>query len=204
MSAPRVLLSRWCLERSVPRFLFASSMTVYGHGNREPVPENAPCVPISYYGASKLACENYLRLAAQEGLSVTCMRFYNVYGRGQNIGNIYQGMVSIYLAYLLKRVTVPVTGSLDRYRDFVHVDDVVDVLMRALDTAAAAVRRFQHRHRNQNDRARAVGQACRRHGVAARSSDRRVRRISERRFRFGRRYSPRIGAARLEAARSAR
>jgi UDP-glucose 4-epimerase len=60
------------------------------------------------------------------------MRFYNVYGRGQNIGNIYQGMVSIYLAYLLKRATVPVTGSLDRYRDFTHVEDVAEVLMRAL------------------------------------------------------------------------
>jgi UDP-glucose 4-epimerase len=132
-----VLLSHWCLERSVPRFLFASSMTVYGLGNREPVPETTLCVPISYYGASKFACENYLRLAAHEGLTVTCMRFYNVYGRGQNIGNIYQGMVSIYLAYLLKRVTVPVTGSLDRYRDFVHVDDVVDGLMRVLDRPQA-------------------------------------------------------------------
>jgi UDP-glucose 4-epimerase len=129
---PTLQLSRWCLERSVPRFLFASSMTVYGHGNREPVSENTRCVPISYYAASKLASENYLRLAANEGLNTVCMRFYNVYGRGQNIGNLDQGMVSIYLAYLLKRASVPVTGSLDRYRDFVHVDDAVDSLTRGL------------------------------------------------------------------------
>jgi len=107
-------------------------MTVYGHANREPVPENTRCVPISYYAASKLASENYLRLAANEGLNTVCMRFYNVYGRGQNIGNLDQGMVSIYLAYLLKGVSVPVTGSLDRYRDFVHVDDAVDSLARGL------------------------------------------------------------------------
>jgi UDP-glucose 4-epimerase len=107
-------------------------MTVYGHENREPIPESAPCVPISYYAASKLASENYLRLAANEGLNTVCMRFYNVYGRGQNIGNLDQGMVSIYLAYLLKGVSVPVTGSLDRYRDFVHVDDAVDSLARGL------------------------------------------------------------------------
>ena len=127
-----VLLSRWCLERGVPRFLYASSMTVYGHGNREPVDESAPCRPISYYGASKLASETYLRLAADEGLGVTCFRLYNVYGRGQNLGNLYQGMMSIYLAYLLKGVAVPVTGSLDRYRDFVQVNDVVELLIATL------------------------------------------------------------------------
>jgi UDP-glucose 4-epimerase len=129
---PTLQLSRWCLERSVPRLLFASSMTVYGQGNRQPVPESTRCTPISYYAASKLASENYLRLAANEGLNAVCMRFYNVYGRGQNIGNLDQGMVSIYLAYLLKGTSVPITGSLDRYRDFVHVDDAVDSLARGL------------------------------------------------------------------------
>jgi len=132
-----LLLSRWCIERSVSRFLFASSMTVYGNGYHAPIPEDAPCRPISYYGVSKLASENYLRLAADEGLRVACFRFFNVYGRGQNIGNLYQGMVSIYLAYLLDAIPVPVTGSLERYRDFVHVDDVVDGLRRALDVPLA-------------------------------------------------------------------
>jgi UDP-glucose 4-epimerase len=127
-----LLLSRWCLERGITRFLYASSMTVYGQGNREPVDEAAACRPIGYYGASKLASETYLRLAADEGLGVTSLRLYNVYGRGQNLGNLYQGMASIYLAYLLDGVRVPVTGSFDRYRDFVHVDDVVDALMLAL------------------------------------------------------------------------
>ena len=127
-----MLLSRWCLQKQVARFLYASSMTVYGRGNREPVDESVPCLPISYYGVSKLTAENYLRLACDEGLSVTTFRFYNVYGRGQNLSNRYQGMLSIYLAYLLDTVPVPVTGSLDRYRDFVHVDDVVEAIMLAL------------------------------------------------------------------------
>lgn len=125
-------LAQWCLNHRVPRFVFTSSMTVYGQANREPVEEAAPAMPISYYGVAKLAAETYLRLAAAEGLSVTSFRLYNVYGRGQNLGNLYQGMASIYLAYLLKRVPVPVTGRLDRYRDFVHVDDVVAVLADAL------------------------------------------------------------------------
>lgn len=127
-----LLLAQWCRKHGVPRLIFTSSMTVYGHGNREPVDEATPGAPISYYGATKLAAETYLRLAANEGLSVTSFRLYNVYGRGQNLGNLYQGMASIYLAYLLKGVTVPVTGRLDRYRDFVHVDDTVTALTAAL------------------------------------------------------------------------
>jgi UDP-glucose 4-epimerase len=134
--ASTLLLSRWCLAHDVPRFVYASSMTVYGQGNREPVDEMAACRPIGYYGASKLASESYLRLAGDEGLRVTSLRLYNVYGRGQNLGNLYQGMASIYLAYLLKGVCVPVTGSFDRYRDFVHVDDVVAALMLTLQRPA--------------------------------------------------------------------
>jgi UDP-glucose 4-epimerase len=42
-------------------------------------------------------------------------------------------MASIYLAYLLKREPIKVTGSLMRFRDFVYIDDVVDAWMRAID-----------------------------------------------------------------------
>ncbi len=135
-----LLLSRWAIEKGIRRFLYTSSMTVYGQGNREPLDESAPSAPVSYYGAAKLASENYLRLAEAEGALVTCFRLYNVYGRGQNLGNLYQGMASIYLAYLLKHVPVPVTGSFDRFRDFVHVDDVVDAMMRALNRPATPSR----------------------------------------------------------------
>ncbi|HMH50521.1 MAG TPA: NAD-dependent epimerase/dehydratase family protein [Candidatus Acidoferrum sp.] len=127
-----VLLSRWCLEQGTPRFIYASSMAVYGSPDELPVRETAPCVPLSYYGVSKLTSEHVLRLAAAEGLSVTSFRMFSVYGPGQNLGNLRQGMASIYLAYLLQGVPVPVTGSLKRFRDFVYIDDVIDAWLRAL------------------------------------------------------------------------
>lgn len=61
---------------------------------------------------------------------------FSVYGPGQNLENLKQGIVSIYLAYLLRKAEVPVTGSLDRFRDLVYIDDVVDVWMKALLIAA--------------------------------------------------------------------
>ena len=131
-----LLLSRWCLERGIGRFVYASSMAVYGDEVESPVGEDARCVPKSYYGASKLAAEHVLRLAAPEGLNVTVFRIFTAYGPGQNLRNLKQGMVSIYLAYLLRGVAVPVTGSLDRFRDLIYVDDVVEAWRRAVETRA--------------------------------------------------------------------
>ncbi len=127
-----LLLSRWCLDHGASRFLYASSMAIYGNADTIPVTEDTECLPRSYYGVSKLTSEHLLRLAAAQGLSVTSFRMFSVYGPGQNLGNLKQGMVSIYLAYLLRGVEVPVTGSLERFRDFVYISDVVDVWLSAL------------------------------------------------------------------------
>jgi UDP-glucose 4-epimerase len=132
-AASTLLLSRWCLQNKIPRFLYASSMVVYGNNLPSPAFEDAPCEPISYYGVSKLASEHLLRLAALEGLNVTSFRMFSVYGPGQNLGNMKQGMASIFLAYLLQGVEIPVTGSLERFRDFIYIDDVVDAWVRALN-----------------------------------------------------------------------
>jgi UDP-glucose 4-epimerase len=120
-----VLLARWANEHDVPVLVHASSMGVYGLGAREPMSEEMLAEPISYYGASKLAAEQALTVAAKTGLRTCSLRMFNVYGAGQDLENLDQGMVSIYLAYVLRGKTVVVRGSLDRVRDLVHVDDVV-------------------------------------------------------------------------------
>jgi UDP-glucose 4-epimerase len=56
-----------------------------------------------------------------------------VYGVGQNMGNLKQGMASIYLAMALKDNHITVKGAKDRFRDFVYIDDVVDAVIKALD-----------------------------------------------------------------------
>lgn len=133
-----LLLSRWCLQQGIPRFLYASSMAIYGNVDTWPVAETAPCQPLSYYGLSKLTSEHLLRLAALEGLSFTSFRMFNVYGPGQNLANLKQGMVSIFLAYILKNEPIPVKGSFERFRDFVYIDDVVDAWLRALHQPIAS------------------------------------------------------------------
>ena len=48
---------------------------------------------------------------------------FNVYGPGQDLSNLRQGMVSIFIAQALKKERVHVKGSLERFRDFIYIDD---------------------------------------------------------------------------------
>jgi UDP-glucose 4-epimerase len=96
------------------------------------VREDAPTFPQSFYGVGKLASEHYLRLYEQYGIRSTALRLFNVYGPGQNMKNLRQGMVSIFLAMLADTGHIHVKGSPDRYRDFVHIDDVVRAFLLCL------------------------------------------------------------------------
>ncbi len=128
-----LLLLRMCQKEGVRRFLYSSSMAVYGDLDRPQVRESDEARPLSFYGISKLASEHYIRHFSSEGLATTIFRLFSVYGPGQNLANLKQGMVSIYLAYLQKGEPVRVKGSGDRFRDLIYIDDVVDAWMGALE-----------------------------------------------------------------------
>jgi UDP-glucose 4-epimerase len=120
-----LLLLKFALKADCRRFLYAGTMSVYGDQPERPVNEDAPCAPKSFYGVGKLASEHYLRIYEAYGVRSTVLRLFNVYGAGQNMANLRQGMVSIYLAQALKSRAIQVKGGADRFRDFIAVDDVV-------------------------------------------------------------------------------
>ena len=125
-------LIQYGLSNGCNRLIYASSMSVYGDVPDMPIPESHPSSPLSFYGVGKLASEHYLRIYQSKGLLPTSMRIFNVYGPGQNLTNLRQGMVSIYLAQLLKNNRIIVKGSSDRFRDFIYVDDVVRIALTLL------------------------------------------------------------------------
>jgi UDP-glucose 4-epimerase len=130
-------LVEYALRTRSHRFIYASSMSVYGHVPDEPIAESRPAKPISFYGIGKLTSEQYLQMYAARGLQPTSVRFFNVYGPNQNMNNLKQGMISIYLAQLLKNDKVVVKGALDRFRDFIYIDDAADFVARILDDPKA-------------------------------------------------------------------
>ena len=106
-------------------FYYASSMSVYGKSNKKKFSEYDICKPLSNYGNGKIASENYIK-NYKEKLPFVIFRMFNVYGPGQDMKNLKQGMVSIYLSQALNKKKIIVKGSLNRKRDFIFIDDVVD------------------------------------------------------------------------------
>ena len=118
----------WAMRNNKPKIVFASSMNVYGDPDDplSPVDENCPVSPPSPYAVGKLSSESLFTIYENLGLESSSLRFFNIYGPKQDFTNLKQGMVSIYMSYVLKNKPIEVRGSLDRFRDFVYVDDVVD------------------------------------------------------------------------------
>jgi len=130
-------LLRWCSSNGITRFIYASSMSVYGDPEYLPVEETHPVDPKTYYAAGKLGAESYVKLFENHGMNTTIFRMFSIYGPGQNMENMKQGMVSIYLRFLLEEDQILVKGPLDRFRDFIYIDDVVDAWITALKDSAA-------------------------------------------------------------------
>ena len=109
---------RFAINRGIKKILFSSSMSIYGDGD---------LVPKTPYGINKLASEYLLKTHSKE-IQHCILRLNNVYGPGQDLDDLKQGMVSIFLAQALKRGKILVKGSLDRQRDFVFIEDVVELI----------------------------------------------------------------------------
>ncbi len=132
-----LLLLDYARNTGCDRFIYASTMSVYGSADgKECFSENDPTDPLSFYAVGKLASEQYLKIyGKQYGIKTTALRFFNVYGPGQNLNNLKQGMISIYLRQFIDGQfdCVTVKGSLDRYRDFIHIEDLVKIILRLMN-----------------------------------------------------------------------
>ncbi|MDD5298977.1 MAG: NAD-dependent epimerase/dehydratase family protein [Gallionella sp.] len=129
-------LIRYGIENRVERIVYASSMSVYGAVEDAPISESHYCQPLSCYGVGKYATEGYLRVYLNK-LPFVVLRMFNVYGPGQDLSNLRQGMVSIYLAQALASGQIEVKGNVERFRDFVYIDDVVETWFRAATYSSA-------------------------------------------------------------------
>lgn len=120
--------------RGVGCFVFVSSGgTVYGRPRRLPINEDAPTDPISAYGLSKLMTEKTLSLFhALEGLDYRVLRVANPYGPFQ-LPNRAQGIVATIVRNALDGQPVEIWGDGSVVRDYLHISDVCDALVRAAE-----------------------------------------------------------------------
>jgi UDP-glucose 4-epimerase len=118
-------------KTGVRDILFASTSAIYGEASVKPTPENyGPLFPISFYGASKLACEGLLSSFAHNcGFRAVAFRFANIVGPRSTHGAIHD-----FTSRLLKDASVlKVLGNGTQKKSYLHVDDCIDGMLFGYD-----------------------------------------------------------------------
>ena len=117
--------------RNGPRFVFASSNAVLGRQTPPATEQQAP-LPISPYGASKLAGEAYcLAYHGSWGMSTIALRFGNVYGP---YSAHKKSAVAKFLGDIFTTGSITIDGDGLQTRDFVYVDDLCRALLCAVQS----------------------------------------------------------------------
>ncbi len=125
---PALGVAAACVRAAVPRVVLVSSHHVYGEPAGHPVGERAALRPLDEQGAVAVAAEAHLEAAGrQHGLGWAVLRCGTVYGPGDR-----RGVVRCLADPLLAGLPAHLRGDGSTARDLVHVEDVVDAVLRCL------------------------------------------------------------------------
>jgi UDP-glucose 4-epimerase len=122
---------------AIKRFIFTSSIAVYGAGQL-PMTEEMTPAPEDSYGISKYAVELDLKTTHEMfGLDYVIFRPHNVYGEKQNIGDKYRNVVGIFMNQILKKEPLTIFGDGEQTRAFSYIDDVAPIIAQSATLEAA-------------------------------------------------------------------
>ena len=141
-------LIKACVDKKIAKFIFASTAAVYGDPEEFPVNENSKTNPVNVYGATKLEIDKYLEANAKNmGISTICFRFFNIGGalktkEGSWLKIKHEGATHLIPSILHSSSNKPLlifgndwpTKDGTPTRDFVHVVDLADALVKALNS----------------------------------------------------------------------
>jgi UDP-glucose 4-epimerase len=134
------------LERGVGAFVLSSTSAVYGHPERQPIPESTPPAPINPYGASKWMVERVLAdLERAAGLRWAALRYFNAAGADPagDLGECHDP--ETHLIPVCLEAAAGLRDAVELYgtdyatpdgtciRDYVHVTDLADAHRRAIE-----------------------------------------------------------------------
>lgn len=128
-----------CHEQNLKQIVFSSSSAIFGETKYIPVDEVHPKDPMSPYGLSKYAAEQYcLILGAEYGLRVACLRYFNVYGVLQHF-NPYGNVLPSFAEKVMAGEPLTIYGDGEQTRDFIEVSDIVRANILAMQCEANGV-----------------------------------------------------------------
>lgn len=113
-------------RHGVQKVVLSSSAAVYGDDPELPKRESMRPAPKTPYAITKLDGEHYLAMAAAEwGVPTVSLRYFNVYGPGQDPASQYAAAVPIFVKRARAGQSITIFGDGGQTRDFIHVRDVV-------------------------------------------------------------------------------
>jgi UDP-glucose 4-epimerase len=119
------------VNNNIERFVFTSSMAVYGD-QTPPFDERVARKPEDPYGAAKAYCENILEIFSRiHGFEHVIIRPHNVYGPRQNVADPYRNVLGIWINRLLRRKRPIIYGDGEQSRAFSYIEDVTPAIANA-------------------------------------------------------------------------
>ncbi len=127
-------------QNGVQGIVYSSSAAVYGNPSCLPLAEDAVLHPLSPYGVSKLAAENYVMAEALGGgaMNAVVLRYANVYGPRQAV-SAECGVITIFINAALAGTAPTIHGDGSATRDYVYVGDVAEATWQALNCQDNAI-----------------------------------------------------------------
>ncbi len=129
-------------DAGVKRFVYAGSSSAYGDTTELPKRETMPPRPRSPYAVQKLCGEQYCSaFFTTYGLETITLRYFNVFGPGQDPASQYAAVVPRFITAALAESAPVIFGDGEQTRDFTYIENVVQANMLALDAPADALGR---------------------------------------------------------------
>jgi UDP-glucose 4-epimerase len=128
---------------NLERFVYFSSAAIYGDTLHTPIDENHPTQPLSPYGVSKLAGEQYALMYHRAfDLPVAVLRPFNIYSPRQDPSNPYSGVITKFIEHAKTSQSPVIFGDGQQTCDFISVHDIVDLVELLVEKDAAIGRVF--------------------------------------------------------------
>jgi UDP-glucose 4-epimerase len=124
----------------IRRLVYAASSAAYGDDPVLPKVETMPPAPISPYGGSKLAGEQYAQIYARAyGVETVCLRYFNVFGPRQDPASEYAAVIPKFITAALAGKQPRIFGDGSQSRDFCYIDNIIEANFKAAVADARAV-----------------------------------------------------------------
>ena len=115
-------------DHGVQRLVYAASSSTYGDSEKLPKTEDHIGKPLSTYAVTKLANELYAHVFhLNYGLSVTGLRYFNVFGERQDPLGAYAAAIPKFIQHFIKHEAPLIFGDGEQSRDFTYVANVVQM-----------------------------------------------------------------------------